>query len=178
MIALLAGCSAEEATQVSCGEGVLCATDPDTGVRLDAAADRGPAVDRPRPNDLGPVRDAIAIRELTRIVVDPPTATLVSRAGASATQAFSVVGTFNDGTTRHSPAAPGRCPSPSPPPSTPTPAWSPRAGAPGASGADREGAWSGPARSSAPPRRSPCASSARCWSSARPGRHRALRAPR
>jgi len=100
VIALLAGCSAEEATQVSCGEGVLCATDPDTGVRLDAAADRGPAVDRPRPNDLGPVRDAIAIRELTRIVVDPPTATLVSRAGAPATQAFSVVGTFNDGTTR------------------------------------------------------------------------------
>jgi hypothetical protein len=100
VIAALAGCSAEEATELPCGAGVVCATDPDTGVRLDAAADRGPAVDRPRSNDLGPVRDAIAIRELTRIVVDPPAATVVSRNGAAATQSFAVVGTFNDGTTR------------------------------------------------------------------------------
>jgi hypothetical protein len=99
VLVALAGCSAEEATQTPCGAGVICAGDVDTGVRLDAAADRG-AADRPSSNDLGLVRDAIAIREVTRIVVDPPTATLTVRDGAPATQAFAVVGTFNDGTSR------------------------------------------------------------------------------
>lgn len=100
LAAALAGCSAEEATQTPCGAGVICAGDPDTGVRLDAAFDRGPASDRTGPNDLGVVRDAIPIRELTRVAVDPPAATLTVRDGVAATQAFSVVGTFNDGTSR------------------------------------------------------------------------------
>ena len=63
---VLVGCSAEESTEVACGPGVICASDPDTGVRRDAAADLG-AADRTAPNDLGVVRDAVAIREVTRI---------------------------------------------------------------------------------------------------------------
>lgn len=106
VVLALAGCSAEEGTQVQCGAGVICAAEPDTGVRRDAASDLGPAGDRPAANDLGvgrdagPARDAIAIRELTRVVVDPPAATLVARDGAPATRAFMAVGTFNDGTAR------------------------------------------------------------------------------
>ena len=100
MVALV-GCSPEETTEVPCGAGVICAKGADTGVRTDAAT-----ADRAAPNDLGglrdagPVRDAVAIREVTRIVVDPPAATLTMRDGIAATQAFTVVGTFNDGTSR------------------------------------------------------------------------------
>jgi hypothetical protein len=101
VLVALAGCSAEETTEVPCGAGVICAGDPDTGVRRDAAAaDLGARVDRPVANDLGVVRDAVAIREVTRIAVDPPAATLTVRDGVAATQAFAVVGTFNDGTSR------------------------------------------------------------------------------
>jgi WD40-like Beta Propeller Repeat len=98
---VLVGCSPEETIETPCGAGVICAKGPDTGVRTDAAT-----ADRAAPNDLGPardaepMRDAVAIREVTRIVVDPPAATLTVRDGVAATQVFTVVGTFNDGTSR------------------------------------------------------------------------------
>lgn len=96
----LGGCSPEESTEVPCGAGVICAAAPDAGVGRDAVSDLGALADRAAPNDLGVGRDAVAIREVVRLAVDPPTATLTVRDGAPATQAFAVVGTFNDGTSR------------------------------------------------------------------------------
>ncbi len=97
--AALAACSPEDNDQTSCGLGVVCPTGEDSGVMRDATAGDGS-----RTNDLGRdagvVRDAIPIRELSRIAIDPPMATVTSRDGATATQAFTVVGTFDDGTSR------------------------------------------------------------------------------
>lgn len=96
--AALAACSPEDGLQSTCGKGVVCPSGLDAGGRVDAAGDA------PR-NDLGPrdagvVRDAIPIRELTRVVIDPPMATIDSVEGAAATRAFAVIGTFDDGSSR------------------------------------------------------------------------------
>lgn len=97
--AALAACSPEDNDQTSCGAGVTCPTGLDSGVRRDASGD-GRAANDLGPRDAGVVRDAIPIRELTRLAIDPPMATITSRDGAAATQAFTVVGTFDDGTSR------------------------------------------------------------------------------
>ena len=93
--ALVAAACTPDDTVPACGAGVLCAGF-DAG-RSDATMDR-PASDLGLGRDGSAVRDAIPIRALASIAVEPATATLTVHDGTPATQTFTVVGTFNDGT--------------------------------------------------------------------------------